>query len=272
MMHHTNFSVRHSILLYFLLTFLITWAALVLVMGWGGFTGREAVGEDLMPLLFLAMCAGPSLSGLICMYLTGGQAGLRDLGVRLRRWQVPLRWYLIALFTAPVLMLLVYFILSVFSDGFSPTILASEEVPLLLVGGIAGGLLAGFFEEIGWTGFAVPQLRRHFSILSAGLLVGALWGLWHLPLFTVPDPSGEVPLGILLPVKLLTILPAFRVAMVWVYDHTKSLLVVILMHVSLTASTLILQPAAATGMHIVIFNLTMTGLVYLAVWLVGTRT
>jgi hypothetical protein len=42
-------------------------------------------------------------------------------------------------------------------------------------------------------------------------------------------------------------LTAFRVLMVWVYDRTGSLLVAILMHVSVTASTIIFAPLAISG-------------------------
>lgn len=42
-------------------------------------------------------------------------------------------------------------------------------------------------------------------------------------------------------------LPAYRVLMVWVYDRTESLLVAMLMHAFLSASTLVLQPQTTDG-------------------------
>ena len=55
------------------------------------------------------------------------------------------------------------------------------------------GIFLTFFEEIGWTGFAIPELRKRFNILSTGLLLGALWGAWHfLPVFFgCEDVSGK---------------------------------------------------------------------------------
>jgi len=47
-------------------------------------------------------------------------------------------------------------------------------MPLLLMG-IAGGLMAGIFEELGWTGFAIPGMRRRYSVLVTGLIVGLIW-------------------------------------------------------------------------------------------------
>lgn len=110
------------------------------------------------------------------------------------------------------------------------------------------GLIVGIFEELGWTGFAIPRMRQRSGVLETGLLVGLLWGAWHFIMFWEPDSfSGALPLTVLL-VKLFSWLPAYRVLMVWVYDRTGSLLVAMLMHGSLTATQLILMPVSASGM------------------------
>jgi membrane protease YdiL (CAAX protease family) len=41
------------------------------------------------------------------------------------------------------------------------------------------------FEEIGWRGYLQPKLLNKHSIGAAGLMVGVLWGIWHLPLFFI---------------------------------------------------------------------------------------
>jgi hypothetical protein len=35
-------------------------------------------------------------------------------------------------------------------------------------------------EELGWRGFVQPRLQERWSGLSASLILGALWSLWHL--------------------------------------------------------------------------------------------
>jgi hypothetical protein len=74
-----------------------------------------------------------------------------------------------------------------------------------------------------------------------------------------------VVLAVFLPVQLLSFLPAYRVLMVWVYDRTGSLLVAMLMHASLTASTLILQPLDVTGMRVVTYDLILTAALWLLI-------
>ena len=107
--------------------------------------------------------------------------------------------------------------------------------------------MVGFFEELGWTGFAIPRMRLRYGILATGIIVGLLWGAWHFLLFWESDSfSGAFPLALLL-ARLFSWLPAYRVLMVWVYDRTESLLVAMLMHVSLVATLQIIDPSLTGG-------------------------
>lgn len=87
------------------------------------------------------------------------------------------RWYG-TLLISPLFAAIVLFALSLVSPSFVPGIVTSNDKAALLVFGLVGGLAAGFFEELGWTGFAVPKLRLRHSVLVTGLMVGLLWGAW----------------------------------------------------------------------------------------------
>ncbi len=116
-------------------------------------------------------------------------------------------------------------VLSFFSSEFTPSIFISDDKTALLLMGIVVGLMVGFFEELGWTGFAIPRMRLRYGVLATGLIVGLVWGLWHFILFWEEDSfSGILPLAPLL-ARLFSWLPAYRVLIVWVYDHTESLFV-----------------------------------------------
>jgi membrane protease YdiL (CAAX protease family) len=185
------------------------------------------------------------------------------------------RWYAVALLTVPFLAMAILLALSLFSPKFLPTIITSDDKVSLLLIGITGGLGASIFEELGWTGFAIPQLRRRYSVITTGLSVGFLWGAWHLlvTFWGSGDSSGAISLAILLPALLspIVILPAYRVLMVWVYDHTGSLLVAILMHVGVTASTLIIQPQTTSGMPGLIYSLVLAAALWVFVAVVRRR-
>ena len=256
---------RHPVATYFVLTFLISWSGILVVLGPGAFMGATEPTEGLLPLVYLAMFAGPSVAGILMTGLVDGHAGFHDLRSRLLRWRVDVRWYVVALLTAPLVVTAVLLPLSLSFAGFLPGVFASGDKVSFLVIGLAAGLMTGLCEELGWTGFVIPRLRRRYGVLTTGLIVGLLWGAWHFPLFSGGDLSGALPLALFLPVQLFTFLPAYRVLMVWVYDRTGSLLVAMLMHVSLTASTLILQPLDVAGMRALTYDLALAGALWLLI-------
>src|SRR4030095_1917384 len=115
---------------------------------------------------------------------------------------------------------------------------------MALAYGLIGG---GFLEELGWTGFAVPRLRARYGLVATGLVTGLLWGAYHFTvIYWSSTPAGALGFTVLL-VQLFAWLPAYRILMVWVYDHTQSLLVAMLMHGSLSASMLISQSTTTSA-------------------------
>jgi uncharacterized protein len=233
------FITRHPVLTYFALTFVISWGAGLIVAGPGAFLGTKELSEErvLFVLVVLAALAGPPVAGILLTGLVDGRAGLRELRSRLLKWRVGARWYAVALLTVPLVDGAVLLALSLISPEFLPGILATSDKASFLLMGVAVGLSAGIFEELGWTGFAIPRMKLRYGVLSTGLIVGLLWGAWHYPLFSGSGTS-SVALGLaIVLVRLFSWLPAYRVLLVWIYDRTdESLLVVMLMHASLSAA------------------------------------
>jgi len=238
-----DFIKKHSLPLYFILTFIISWGAIFILAGRDGIPATT----DQIMVLGMAMLLGPSVASILLTGLTSGWAGFRELISRLLRWRVNIRWYAVALLTAPLSTIVVLLTLSLFSREFLPGIITSDNKITLLLAGIVGGLMVGFFEELGWTGFATPKMRQRYSIMLTGLIIGLLWGAWHFLLFWENDSfSGVFPLALLI-ARLFIWLPAYRILMVWVHDRTESLLVTMLMHVSLVATLAIFDPPLAGG-------------------------
>jgi membrane protease YdiL (CAAX protease family) len=240
---------------------------LLLIGGSGGIAGTS---EQTDPLVYLAMLVGPSITGLLLTGLVDGRAGFRELLSSLLRWRVDAHWYAVAFLTAPLLAAGTLFALLPISPVFLPGIVASNDKVSLLLAGIIAGLVAGFFEELGWTGFAIPRLRRRYGVLATGLIVGLLWGVWHLLLFywTSGGFSGTLSLALFLPAVLFCegVAPAYRVLMVWVYDRTGSLFMAMLMHASNTGGVLmILMPLAIAGAPAVTWYLLFAAVLWVIV-------
>jgi len=114
-------------------------------------------------------------------------------------------------------------------------VIAAATVFSLVIGGQAG-------EEIGWRGYALPRLMERFGFGGAGVLLGVIWAVWHLPLFFIP---GGDTYGQSFPLYLLQV-TALCVAMTWLYVHTNgSLLLAMLMHSAVNQSKDIVPSAVA---------------------------
>jgi len=242
-----SFIQKHAVLTYFVLTFIFTWGCMALAVYPGGFPISDEQFETAGALVYVAMLVGPTGAGLLLTGFLDGRVGLRKLFSRLIRWRVNARWYAVALLTAPLLIITVLLGLSQVSSEFLPAIFMSDNKTAVILSSVAAGLAVGLFEELGWTGFAVPRLRQRYGVLTTGLIVGIVWGAWHFPPFWKSDTfSAAVPLILLLG-QLFSWLPPYRILMVWVYDRTGSLLVSVLMHASLMASLNALVPGELSG-------------------------
>ena len=258
-----NLIKQYPVLSYYLLVFAISWGGiLILIGGPNHIPGTTEQAEKLFVPALLIMFSGPFISGILMNFLIEGREGIRKLLSRYLRWRTEGRWFAIAVFTGPILVAAVLFGLSIFNQEFLPGIITVKDKIGSVIFGVGWGLIGGgLFEETGWTGFAVPQLRKRYSILSTGLIVGILWGIWHLMIafwasnyLTGADSWTMFVAGFI--AFYLLALPAYRVLLVLVYDRTGSLPVIMLMHAFLSASTLIFQPSSS-GEIAFIWNLVL---------------
>jgi membrane protease YdiL (CAAX protease family) len=140
---------RYPIALYFVLAIAISWAGCILFLGPKYISGQPMDFSDTLTL-FVMMLAGPSIAGVSMTAIVDGKAGLQNLFARMRKWRVAGGWYAAALLIPSGLFLAVLLALTALvSPAFRPSFAAM---------GILVGLMAGFFEEIGWTGYAYPKM------------------------------------------------------------------------------------------------------------------
>jgi membrane protease YdiL (CAAX protease family) len=191
------------------------------------------------PLVIVPMMVvGVGLSGFGLTVLVDGRGAAGKLLRSARQPATPRRYYA-ALLIPPAAILAALLIL----DGLVSPVFRPNLFPV----GIFAGLLAGFCEEFGWSGFAYPRMRTRFGQLPAALLLGILWALWHFPVVDslgVAHPHGHAwPLFFL---SFILILVALRVLIAWVYTATDSLQLAQLMHASSTGFLVVLGASHVT--------------------------
>ena len=229
---------RHPLTSFFVMAFAFSWIV------WSPWVLSED-GVGLLPfqlpgwtigfvLAPAAILLGPCLSGFIMTGVTEGREGIRRLLHRMVLWRVGLRWYLFTLIGIPVVMALGMIILPggpalllTLGPGYVLSYLGSF-VLVIIVGG-------PLLEEPGWRGFALPRLQPLHGPLVGTLILGLLWGLWHLPEFLVPTwaassgGSGFLAIG-----RFIVIAITFAIVTTWVFNNTKgSVFMAILVHASI---------------------------------------
>lgn len=129
------------------------------------------------PLFVLAVYA-PALAGIGLVMRHAGVRGLRRYLSRLLLWRCSVGWYAFIVVGIPLVFFGAAGLKGEVIDG---PFTAAAIAPLL--GALASMLFLGPVEELGWRGVALPLLQRGLSPLEAGLVLGAIWGVWHWPAF-----------------------------------------------------------------------------------------
>ena len=229
---------RHPLVFFFVMAFAFSWIA------WSPWVLSED-GVGLLPyelgaatglLNAAAILLGPTLSALIMTATTEGRAGIRRLLRRIVLWRVGLRWYLFAFIGVPLVMTLGT--IPVPGGLASLQFLGPGNVLTYPVTFVFVLLLGGpLFEEIGWRGFALPRMQRLHNPLVGSIILGLLWGVWHLPEFMVPTwAASSGGSGLLAIVKFCIFAIAFGIVMAWVFNNTKgSVLMAVLVHAAIDA-------------------------------------
>src|SRR3954452_12035904 len=194
---------------FFGLTFALGWglAALMLVF-------RRQVETIFGPIgytnpFFILVVYSPAMAGIALVWR---HYGVRGVGSMLRRatlWRMPVVWWLALIVGIPAV--------KYAGAAINGTAAAFDFSPWYgVLPALLAALLIGPIEEIGWRGVALPLLQRRYAPLWASLILGAFWGLWHLPAFLMsgtPQSAwsfGPYLIGVLALSVLLT--PMFNAA------------------------------------------------------------
>jgi membrane protease YdiL (CAAX protease family) len=265
---------RHSLAAFFILANGFSWLAwLPYILSRSGLgvldlTFPQILGTDQVLGVLPGAYLGPVTAAFIVTAVADGRAGLRHWASRLVRWRVSWRWYVGILVTVPVTVTLATLALPAAWQQFkAPTlIILAGYVPMLIIQFFTTAVA----EEPGWRDFALPRLQRRFGALTGTVVLGVLWGTWHLPLFVThwggyPDVRWWQPLEFVLscvPISLV---------MTWVFNRTReSLPMVMLLHASINSVFTLVWPVmfpnltSRDGGHVTLIAATAAALVLLA--------
>jgi membrane protease YdiL (CAAX protease family) len=226
----TSWAKRHSLVLYFILAYVITWTFEIplaaVKQGWTHLTIPFAIH-------YLGGF-GPMLAALIVLGITEGSIGIRKLFNGLLKWRVGAGWILFCVLS-PVAMFALAALVTRATSGEWPNLYLLGKVEYLPYLGIVGAMILWFLtwglgEEIGWRGFALPRLQKNHSALAATVILGTIHAFWHLPAFFYKDTYMAMGLVAGLPMLLLSIIAA-AILFTWIFNSTRgSILMVALFH------------------------------------------
>jgi membrane protease YdiL (CAAX protease family) len=221
--HLRNYLSRRPLAAYVVLAFVFSW-----LLWWVAELGEK-------PALFFDWLGGfgPAVAAIL---LTGLLEGREALGALLRRiftWRVHPRLYLAAV-TLPLigtlLLMALYGLINGKGEAFKmigPWLATLARTSPVLLMSLLLGWIVVTGEEIGWRGYLLPQLRARHSDLVASLMVGLVWGLWHLPELW-PFKAGSAPITLLFFMADIVII---SVLYTWLHANSRgSILLVSLFH------------------------------------------
>ncbi|WP_454083356.1 CPBP family glutamic-type intramembrane protease [Georgenia sp. Marseille-Q6866] len=230
---------------FFVTAYLLSWAYWLVVLG--------SMGHSTLAW-FVPGAFGPPVAALFVTGLVDGRAGVRTFLRRLVQWRVAPRWYVVAIVGLPALGVAVGL---PFRDG---TERFAGSGAALLVTYLASlsflMVLGGGQEEPGWRGFALPRMQERMGALRASLVLGVLWGLWHLPVFVfVPGyhSAGTGVASVAATVLVFTAVGAVgqSLLLTWLFNHTGgSVFFAVLAHASLNAGSGFVPAGRAASMAV----------------------
>lgn len=246
---------------FFLLAYAASWVLWLPLVWW---TPSEAIRQSLL----VAGTFGPSVAAVMLIAARRGRTGLRSELAQQWKWRLPFTLWALILFGPALIILTAIAIAQAlgapagqWNDPGQLYLILPVFAYVVVLGGPLG-------EEFGWRGFALPRLERHIRPAAAVLLLGLVWGLWHLPLFWIEGTvQQQVPFAAFLAQITVT-----SVIYGWLWNETRSLPAVVAIHAA-TNTTVGLLPVLpdAAGSQIPLWTAISIAAMVALIFILRTR-
>lgn len=161
-----------------------------------------------LPISFL-MIVVPFLLAIYFSYRDNAFKGLKELFIESHRIKKGSgRWLALSMIILPITFSLAGYI----DNNFDPNIYSDLKIKyfglfiLLYIG--------AFLEELGWTTYLTKDMQNSYGILKTGLIIGLVWGLWHLFPYIAQGKSWD-DIIILIGLSVL-----YRIVMGYLYNYS----------------------------------------------------
>lgn len=159
-----------NLLIYFSITFIISWSIWFLPIFFNfSFIMRF--------LCYAGGLLGPCISAYLTTFITEKKEGVKILWKRVWSFKFDKKWLIPTILMMPFIFV---FLNLIVGERFLSKLLIINPSYLILWSILF--YIAAAFEEVGWRGYALDRLQSKTNALFSSLILGLVWGLWHLPL------------------------------------------------------------------------------------------
>ncbi len=259
-----NKSENQNLLLFFLIAFGFTWLFWVPeALAMRGLL-RSSILVDFLLSTNNPAAWGPFVSAFLLTWWNERREGVIRLTKRGVDYRFAKVWWIPLILIFPI----------IYGGALLLAILAGDTIPELFWVSNPFSIVVYFFmvllfqgplqEEFGWRGYALDRLQARFNALNSSIILGVMWGLWHIPYFWIGEEV--IYTYTFLPFILSAIL--ITILMTWLYNNTGgSILVALIFHTMFNYSAQIF-PALETQQgglfYLVLFIVTVIVVVAIA--------
>lgn len=192
MFEQSNHHNGRNVGAFFLLTFIYSWLLWLpfVLAGIGIVKYYDFLAALKMPMVLLG-AFGPLLSAVTLIARRHGWAEVKRYILQAFHLRVKARYYILAFLVPLLITAAAHYIANFTGIDNLPNTFLPENLPIPIIILIVPYFLlmlvvGGGQEEFGWRGYAQEPLQERFGVFGGSIVLGIVWGLWHLPLWFIP--------------------------------------------------------------------------------------